>query len=231
MKIETIQDPNIFNHDFKASWLRGISYKDWCEFLSHNYAYSREEAYHIIRDFVGNKQKQTFLEIGFGNGYDFEYCFQYLHEIGNIIYSGWEITEQFVKYARRKFYRQDYCFNIGSFWDLNPATSRHQNKKFNIIYTRHTLEHQHPHYGYNYFANLLRATKELAIVTWFKPPGLEKFTWNDRDGNGQGAYVNTYSRPKLIEYLIENNFDLEILSVQYKKVYNEIWAMKRDENI
>lgn len=229
MKIETIEDPNIFNHDFKAPWLNEISYKEWCKFLAHNYAYGREEAYHIVRDYVGNKNKKLFLEIGFGNGYDFEHCFQYLHEMGHIIYKGWEITEQFVKYARRKFYQQDFCFSIGSFWDLNPVTNRHQNKEFDIIYTRHTLEHQHPRDGYNYFVNLLRATRELAIVTWFKPPKKEKFTWNDRDGGNKGAYVNTYSKKKLMLTIKKFGFNLKIVSIQYKKTYNEMWVMCRND--
>ncbi len=229
MKIETIKDPDIFNHDFKVPWLEKISYEEWCKFLSHNYAYGREEAYHVIRDFVGNKQKQAFLEIGFGNGYDFEHCFQYLHEMGNIIYSGWEITEQFVKYARRKFYRQDYCFNVGSFWDLNPATSRHQDKEFSIIYTRHTLEHQHPCDGYPYFANMLKSTKKLAIMVWFKPPGLEKFTWNDRDGDGQGAYVNTYSKEKLMLIVKKFDFNLKKIDINYKKFRNQIWILCKND--
>jgi len=227
MKIETIKDPDIFNHDFKAPWLNEISYEDWCKFLAHNYAYGREEAYHIVRDYVGNKNKKLFLEIGFGNGYDFEHCFQYLHEMGHIIYNGWEITEQFVKYAKRKFYNQDFCFSLGGLNDLVSFEPCSYVANFDITYTRHTLEHQHPNNGYEYFENLLRATKELAIITWFKPPKKEKFTWNDRDGENKGAYVNTYSKEKLMSIVKKIGFNLEIVSIQYKRIYNEMWVMEK----
>ncbi len=143
--------------------------------------------------------------------------------MGNIIYKGWEITEQFVKYARKKFYHQDFCFSLGGFGKLIDFVD-----SFDIIYTRHTLEHQHPDNGYEYFKNLLRATRELAIVTWFKPPKKEKFTWNDRDGGNKGAYVNTYSRNKLTKVIVENKFNLTIISVNYNKIYNEIWIIKKD---
>lgn len=227
MKIETINDSNFLNHNFKAPWLNEISYEEWCKFLNHNKNYGREEAYKIIKDFVAPLPKQTLLEIGFGQCYDWQKCFQLMCAFEQIKYTGWEITNQFIFYAKKKYPNYEFCFKTGSFRDLNPITSRHQQKKFDITYTRHTLEHQHPDNCYKYFENILQSTKKLSIIIWFKIPNIEKFTWNDRDGRGQGAYVNTYSKEKLLNIIYKNNFKLNIIDIKYKKNINQLWEMRK----
>ena len=225
MRIETPKDKGFYDHDFKASWLNNISYEEWNKFLSHNYSYSREEAYSAIKNFLEDKPVQRFLEIGFGQCYDFECCFKDLHRTGKIIYSGWEITAKFSEYARQKFpeYSSQFYPGVWGFADLPEHY-------FNIIYTRHTLEHQNPLHGYDYFNNILKSTFNMAVVTWFKPPANEeKFTWNNRDGKGKGAYVNTYSKKKLLNILDSNGFNFKRISIQVGNKVNEIWIMIRGE--
>ncbi len=227
MKIETDKDKGFFGHDFKAPWTNPISYEEWGKFLQHNMTYGRKEAYDVINDCVSDSRRRSFLEIGFGQCYDFDCCFQRLHNFGNIMYNGWEVTKQFVEYAKRKYPVYSNCFDNLSFDSLQLSTNITKYRAFDIIYTRHTLEHQHPNNGYKYFINILKATKELAVVVWFKPPGVEKLTWNSRDGDGKGAYVNTYSRAELTNIINQHSFELKKIKVEFKDFVNEIWVMRR----
>lgn len=221
MKIETKKDKNFLQHDFTAPWESKISYDKWCDFLKHNFIDpSREEIYKFFNQYLKitpEHPNKSFLEIGFGQCFDFNNCFKNFHDSAIIDYTGWDITSQFVKFAIKK-YNEDYFlnnnvtsinykFNCGGFYELTT-----NKEKFDIIYTRHTLEHQHPSNCYVFFEALLKAATELLVICWFQPPDEERFSWNNRDGfNHEGAYVNKYSKDKLTKLIKDYNWNCKII--------------------
>lgn len=223
MKIETHKDPNFLKHDFKAPWTKKIGKSIWSGFLTHTFKQGdRPIIYNLIKSFITTYQKTTIgmggepfslLEIGFGQCFDFVNCFKKLHDSKMIQYFGKDITDQFVEYAREEFI--NYKFDVGGFDFTN-------NENYDITYCRHVFEHQHPNVCYSSFENMLKATNQLSIVSWFCAPDKERFTWNDRDGfNNEGAYVNTYDEEALIEIINKNDF---LLSTHFNK---KIYYMRR----
>jgi len=231
MKTETQKDSNFLAHDFTAPWQSKITKEQWIQFLTHTFHQEdREKVYELLHSYLESisppqsavtnsafyyKSPLTFLELGFGQCYDFAHCFMLLHDIETIEYTGQEVTPQFVEFAREEFCKyNNYKFKVGDFNSL---------LKSDIIYTRHVLEHQHPDNCYLFFENILKATKKLCIISWFCPPGEEKFTWNDRDGfNHEGAYVNVYSKDKLNNLIEKYNFKLT------SYLNNKIYYMRKN---
>lgn len=231
MRVEKPDDPKFLSHNYAAPWKSKISYETWCSFLQHNFTDpSRQEIYKFFNQYLrinSEEPNKSFLEIGFGQCYDFVNCFKNFHDMGIINYTGWDITEQFVKFANKK-YNPDaffnkapikYKFECGGFQHLVE-------KNFDIIYTRHTLEHQHPSNCYRFFENLLEAVNELIVVCWFQVPGEEVFSWNDRDGfKHEGAYVNKYSSVRLNELIKKHGWNNRI--IKSGPPANEIWILTK----
>ncbi len=186
MKIEKPGDKKFLDHDFTAPWKEPISEKTWQKFLEHDFKDpSREVIYKIFdqyfKSLIGTtfKSKQ-FLEIGFGQAFDYLQFFKHYHDMGTITYSGWDVTKQFVDFARKKEGTENNPpllkrFFKASFKNLNSLNN------LDILYTRHTFEHQYPDNCYPYLNLFLSKIEELGIICWFQPPGKERFSWNDRD--------------------------------------------------
>jgi hypothetical protein len=211
---------NKSKRDFRAPWQNPITREEWDKFLSTNYRYARNEAYQEIRKEIKKSKNLSFLEIGFGNTYDFDHCFKQLHDSGQIKYTGFEITEQFVNFANEK-YNDKYDFRLANFTDIKDS--------YDITYTRHVLEHQDPNNAYDYFKTLLQKTKRLCIVTWFATPKQkERLNWCERDGFGHtGAWVNMYSKPRILNIIAGQKFKLEIIKVRWRRRYNELYIMRK----
>jgi hypothetical protein len=56
---------------------------------------------------------------------------------------------------------------------------------------------------------MLRATKHLAVVSWRLTPGSEAIRWNPDTGM-RGAWVNRYSRKKVLSLIGECGFRCEM---------------------
>lgn len=215
----TMGDPE---HDFSAAWKNKISKLEWNKFLSDTFDEpNRHYFYNWLKDFIKTTQTQISLaEIGFGQCVDFKRCFKELHDQNLIAYNGYDVSEQFAEYARITY--QHYNFEAKDFFHSDVPC-------FDIIYSRHVLEHQAPSQCYIAFETLLQKTKMACFIAWFRAPAEEFFSWVPTDGFGQsGAYVNVYDINKLNEIIKKHNFTLQIVEVAEPKSYCTVYILKRN---
>lgn len=184
------------NPHSEALWKKQCpTYADWSRFMNHGYDDpSRQLAYDMIREYVNGKPPCSFLEIGFGDCYDFAQCFMHLHDQGRIQYTGYDITAEFVRFAQRSF--PGYWFLAAGFAQLHPSS-------YDIIYTRGTLEHVAPTLWEGYLRAMLRATRKLAMQVWFLPPGRSMSRYDDKNG----AWLNCYEREEVEAIIGQEGFD------------------------
>ncbi|MHC4572551.1 MAG: glycosyltransferase [Planctomycetota bacterium] len=207
--------------NFKLPWARPITKDKWRSFLSHDFTnVSRETISQVLREYLGRTERPfplDFVEVGFGQCYDFIKFAKRFHDEGKINYVGYDITEQFVKYAREEY--PGYSFRHGGFLSLETDS-------FYISYTRHTFEHLSPDLYEACLRKMLKATRDLCIITWFKPPSAkESFRWSESDGfEHTGAYVNTYAKRKILAIAERAGFHVEILEPDSN---DEIYLLKR----
>ena len=202
-----------FEEDFASAWLPEVSMEEWESFLSSEpNDESRIYCYDYIRRICDGRSNLDFAEIGFGQCRDFHSCFKTLQDEGRITYHGYDVTEQFIRYARRKF--PEYEFQSGGFITLNEC---------DISYTRHTLEHQNPKEYQECLKSLLARTREECIIVWFIPPsGHEELKWVPKIGitTNSGAYLNRYSVENVDPIIDAAGFDLRKVRVAGNVVYH-----------
>lgn len=196
-------------HDFRLAWQPSINEIEWNNFLSHTFLDAdRKAIYNIIKQCI--KPGFTFAEIGFGQCHDFQECFKQLHDTGALVYHGFDITQQFVKYAKAKY--PDYDFQVANLFTDDQPT-------YDITYTRHTFEHQAPSLCYTSFENFLMRTNHMAIVSWFVRPGIEQIKWTNCGFEGTGVYVIRYDADKLADIITRLHFSNEITQFELNCVY------------
>ena len=207
--------------DARAPWAGKLTKEQWDRFLSHNFKHpTRQLSYRLIEKYIMKQPEEemplTFLEVGFGQCFDFKQCFQKMHDGGIIRYQGWEIIKQFVDYAKEEY--SGYGFRLGGFLDME--------KDFDIIYTRHTLEHQLPKEYEQCLVNMLTHTKKLAVISWFQSPkDIERIYWEVNHGTGRtGAWVNIYDKKKILAMVETAGFNCSITKFD---LHNEIYFMER----
>ena len=177
---------NYNDRDFRLPWTKPITKQEWKTFLDFNFGNeSRPIAYSVVSELVSAFHGVEFLEIGFGQCYDFINCFKPAHDSGSMVYSGVDITEQFAKYAKEEY--PEYRFGVGGFMDID--------KDYDIIYTSQTLEHQHPYEFEHSISNMLNHSKVACVIVWFQSPRPDGYNhWSSVDGfGGEGAWVNRYN--------------------------------------
>jgi hypothetical protein len=213
-------------HDFREPWLPPITQKQWNHFLKHDFnSKTRESAAIIIEDWINRHADLgpfSLLEVGFGQCFDFRrYFLPMLNQKTLGQYAGYDITEQFVGFARRAFasiFR--CCFHVGGFLDLKGV--------FDISYTRHTFEHQAPEFWKDCLRGFLNAAKHLAVISWFiRPREVEKLEWLEAQGfmnNEVGAYVNKLSKKKVLAIIAECGFRVQIVDFDRN---NSIYVCER----
>jgi hypothetical protein len=190
--------------DFKKAWTGRQSKAQWRKFLNFSFGNgTRKPAYARISKIVGGEHGLNFLEIGFGQCYDFNQCFKGLHDSGNIRYSGIDITEQFANYASEEF--PGYNFKCGGFLDVSP-------KSHDIIFTANTLEHQHPETYEQSLRSMLDGARKMCVIIWFQQPREKWYMhWAAKDGfDGTGAWVNRYDIDHVKKIISECGLTLEI---------------------
>lgn len=192
-------------HDFSSAWKTPISETEWSRFLEETSSDPvRFFTYDWFKSLTNEMQGVSLAEVGFGQCTDFIRCFKELHDNKLIYYSGYDVTEQFVCYAKRKF--PSYTFEANNFFDPQHT------EQYDIVYVRHVLEHQPPEQSYPALETLLNRAKRLCVIAWFVSPGVEEtFQWIGHDGlSANGAYVNRLSDKKVLEIINKHNFHLEI---------------------
>ena len=172
---------------------------------------SRYLTYYLVARHVWHKDRTfSFAEVGFGGAQDFRWAWRQLHDRGMIAYTGYEITADFAEWARDKY--PGYDFRAGGFADLE--------EEYDITYTRHTLEHAHPHVWQKCLTRLLEATRELCVITWTLPPGDGHAL--ERNWTGQ-SWQNRYDRGDVLAIVKGAGFEWEMWDVPT----NEVWALRR----
>lgn len=196
-------------------WRKTATPEQWRQFMGHDHLNpSRYLAAYLVSEFVfPHEEKVSLAEIGFGDLWDFRWCFKQMHDRGKIGYVGYEIMPHFVRFASDDFW--SYDFRQGGFLDLEPNS-------FDIIYTRHTLEHVHPKLWRDCLVRMLEATKKLCILTWYVPPAPTRLMEENWTGKG---WHNQYFKGDVAEIIDNSGLMLEIWEVSSE---NEVWSIRRD---
>jgi len=201
----------------ESLWARTDTPSKWHRFMFHDWANpSRYLAFYLVSDHYWKKErKYRFAEIGFGDAWDFRFGWKQMHDKGYIDYTGYEITANFALYAAVEF--PNYNFQQGGFLDL-------ERDAYDITYTRHTFEHIEPMLWRKCLARLLRATKELCIITWYMPPGHGKaMRKNWKDWGDYGSWQNRYHRPDVLKVID----GLGWCPTFWEVGTNEVWALEK----
>jgi len=213
------------NKDFRLTWAVPMTRRQWRDYLKHDEtSVSRLGVYEILQEHLDMCEPGpplSFAEVGFGTCYDFAKCFRALHDRGEILYTGYDVTAQFARYARGEY--PGYDFRQGDFLDLGE-------RQYGITYTRHTFLHLDPGLWQGRLRALLDATRYLCIVCWRMSPGeTESLHWS-ADTGYCGAWTNRYSKHDVARIVEEAGFDCEIVEFGQGKnlgVVETVYVMTR----
>lgn len=162
-----------------------------------------------------SKPATEFTEVGFGQAYDFAHCFRQLHDSGRIVYRGYDITESFVDFALQDY--PEYDFRAGGFTDV-PAGS------CDIIFARHTFMHINRALYPVCLTEFLRATRDLAIISWAMAPqsnGQYKF---DREAT---IHWNTHSKHVTDSIIEREGFMCTVTPISSEKKLRQMYKLQR----
>lgn len=188
----------------------GVTLGEWRRYLGHDHANpSRGVMYDILDTYLARVGRpQSFVEVGFGSCIDFMDHLRYLHDEGQIVYVGFDITEHFVGYARAEY--PGYDFRLGGFRDLGEV--------YDISFTRHTLQHLNPGLLESSLRALLRAARALTIITWRMTPGREHIVWKPRSKEmPEGNWVNAYDKEAILGIIRDEGFHCKTQSCESRE--------------
>ncbi len=186
----------------EALWQKDAAYLRWRRFMSHDWGNpSRYLAYYLMADYIwGREDKVTVAEIGFGDCFDFRWFFRLLHDMGKVEYTGYEIMPEFVRHAKDDYFLYDTSFRVGGFMDLQPDS-------YDLVYTRHTLEHARPTLWRDCLATMLWAAKGSCVLTWYMPPAPTRLMEENWTGDG---WQNAYYEKDVREIIDAAGMELEV---------------------
>ncbi|MHA2038307.1 MAG: class I SAM-dependent methyltransferase [Promethearchaeota archaeon] len=116
-----------------------------------------------IKSLIFKHNYKQILEIGFGNAKFYERLQTFL-KINDCSYTGLDITESFVQYAKSKFPETKWF--TGDCRDM-----RFKNKQFDLSFMFHVLEHQKNLRDLSEaILETCRVTKSHILIVWFLPP-------------------------------------------------------------
>jgi len=142
-----------------------------------------------------------------------------LHDVSRIVYTGYDITEHFVRYARAEY--PGYDFRLGGFRDLDGL--------YDVSFTRHTLQHLNPALLEPSLRALLRAARALAIITWRTTPGREHLVWKSKSKlRPEGGWVNTYDKKAVLGIVQDEGFHCEIRDCTSSGERDTIYVLERE---
>ena len=187
----------------------------WKKFMTHDFdAPDREAAYQIVARLL-DRHHVPLIEVGFGQAYDFQHFFKPLHDGGWIVYSGFDITPGFVDLACQEY--PTYDFRVGGFTDLPAACC-------DIIFTRHTLMHINRDLYPVCLTKFLRATRDIAIISWaLAPQGNGGYQF---DGEHR-VHWNTHSKQVTDSIIEREGFVCSIVDISIKKKLRKLYQLQR----
>lgn len=139
---------------------------------------------HILQDLLLTKDDLSVVEVGCGAGIEVE-GLKADGLLDRIDYVGLDFTPELIDACRYR--NPDVRFALS---DVTKPLLVHGD----VVYARHVLEHVED--GFGALRNLIAATRELTVISWFIRP-----TWRpDEVGSGvsDGFLHQTYSAPEMI---------------------------------
>jgi len=204
--------------NYRETWDVPVTEQVWDRFLQHDFTNpTRSIAARTISGYAKRNDAYTLLEVGFGQCYDFKHYFLPMLKRGSLDhYYGCDITKQFVDFAHDRYRDVARCaFEQKGFLDLPKLYA-------DIVYTRHTLEHQDELLWEKCLCGLLDAARRLCVITWFIAPGNEEnLQWLPNQWHGQGAWVNRYKKDDVLEIIGQAGFQMMTIvhSTDLDKIY------------
>jgi hypothetical protein len=188
--------------------------EQWRNFVVHDFPHpSRPVAYATVRSvlvaLLPLALPPTLGEVGFGSLYDFKWCFKPLHDEGMIAYTGIDFMQQFVDYAKTDY--PDYAWMQGELATLEQGA-------FDIVYTRHTFQHQSPTTYAACLTRFLGAARRYAVLCWHPPLGATEHIHYEHSG-----YCNTYAQGYVDQLIRECGFEITQIPADEDTIY----CMKR----
>lgn len=185
----------------EALWVKR-DYEHWLDFMSHDEDnISRQTAFSILDGYLSEhhgNQTLSFAEIGFGSCIDFIQAFKDWHDEARIVYTGYDITPNFVEWAKRR--HPGYDFRLGGFDAL-------VGRSYDIVYARHIFANQAPGLTRPYVHQMLESALSLCQIIWHVVP---------HDGSdvvhakSQGAWVNCYRKSDILAIVEDAGFSCDI---------------------
>ena len=172
---------------------------------------ARAKAAEIIREELQSvRGKMTVAEIGPCNGFDYE---DYFKSMKHLSYTGIEGSIERCKYLQARFGSK--LFEHGSFESL-------QNRKFSVLYTKATLEHQ-PHFAHC-LQMLLRSARRLVVINWYIPPenATELIRWNSEIR----VHWNQYNKNDVLDCIHEEGWT-QIEDIRVSGSTNSLYIVRR----
>lgn len=177
----------------------------WRKFVAHDFPHpSRPIAYETVKSCLKRGKRLSFCEIGFGSVYDFRVCFKKLHDEGMIAYTGVDYMQQFVDYAKIDY--PEYTWKQGEFATLEP-------RSFDILYTRHTVQHQSPDTYEDCIRKFIGAARRYAIIVFHPPLDKEHHHFE------YGGWCNTWDRDKVNTLIIDAGFSIKVIPADEDEIY------------
>ena len=166
----------------------------------------------ILNKLLELKSIKSVLDLGCSFGLDVEHLEKMTEKIP-FKYIGVDFTPAFIEVAREHF--PEYNFVVANAMDLP-----YKDKSFDVVYTRHTLEHVSD--PFKEIDEMFRVSKKYVIIGWFRLVDSE--TVYQTKSNKYGEYpLHDLNREEFTNYVLEKG---EILD-SYTIANHECWLIKK----
>lgn len=190
-------------------WWDEQSKRDPAQFLEHDFgnasrAVATRTAIELAQQFFG-----TLIEIGPGQGYDYENYFRPAVEAGYIAYKGVEGSEGLRSALQQRF--PEVPWQQGLIANLVPRSA-------DVLYARHVFEHQADLAAS--MKGFLGAATHAAVICWYRPPSMQPKSeiWQD-------IPHQTWYRPTVVQTIDLAGFDIARTEVMHQG--DEVWELRR----
>jgi hypothetical protein len=196
---------------------RPLSFRWWDEqskreperFLEHDFInQSRQHATNLVielaQEFFG-----TVIEVGPGQGYDYEHYFRSAVEQGRLAYKGVEGSEGLRSALQQRF--PEVPWQHGLLASLLPSSA-------DVLYARHVFEHQAD--LASSMRAFLNAANHAAVICWYRPPSLtpKSEIWQD-------IPHQTWYRPDVFVCVERAGFEVALCDEMTQG--DEVWVLRR----
>lgn len=172
---------------------------EWRKTIAHDHGNpSRAAAFTAIGEFLGGEAKE-FVEIGFCSCFDFETQFKKWHDGGLIFYIGYDTCKQFALYALAEF--PGYHFRYGGPIEMDGC---------DISYARHVFMTMAPELMEPTLRAMLKATKQVCVVTWHYPPQDDKGHHLRHQEGERDVWTNRYGYDQVMAIYESEGFAVEM---------------------